>query len=73
MISLPVRLPGLMFLSRGRGSLSMSGGVSVWGISIQGHLCLRGLCPEGSLSGRPPYGKERAVHILLKCFLVLRI
>ena len=26
-------------------------GVSVWGISVQGSLCLEGLCPGGSLSG----------------------
>ena len=45
------------------------GGLSVQGKSIQGR---GGLCPEGSLSGKPPtYGKERAaVRILLECFLV---
>ena len=31
----------------------------------------RGLCPRGSLSGRPtPYGTERVVRILLECILV---
>ena len=36
-----------------------------------------GLCPGGSLSGEglcqedPPYGKERAVRILLECILVI--
>ena len=39
------------------------------GVSVQG-----GLCPGGSLSGRPPlYGKERAVCILLECFLVFHL
>ena len=51
------------------------------GVSIQGD---RGLCPGGggslssgvsieggSLSGRPLYGKERTVRILLECTLVL--
>ena len=42
-----------------------------WGLCLGG-----GLCPGGSLSGvslstsPPPYGKERAVRILLKCILV---
>ena len=35
------------------------------GVSVQG-----GLCPVGAQSGRPPYGKERAVRILLECILV---
>ena len=43
--------------SLSRGSLSR---VSVWG-----------LCKGGSLSGRPPYGTEWAVPILLECILVL--
>ena len=53
-----------------------------WGISVQGSLCLGGLCPggglcpRGSLLGRPPdrdpppYGNERAVLIPLECILV---
>ena len=61
--------------SLSRGSLSrrvsVLGGlqrVSVLGVSVQG-----GLCPGGSLSGRPPpYGKERAVRILLECILVMQ-
>ena len=46
-----------------------------------GDLCPGGLCPGGlylgvsvqwgSLSRRPPYGKERAVRILLECILVM--
>ena len=65
-------------LSRGvsvRG-VSVQGGFSVQG---GGGLCpgrsLSGLCPGGSLSGgsvsgRPAYGNEWAVHILLECILV---
>ena len=54
--------------SLSRGSLSkgsLSKGVSVQGVSIQG-VSVR----WGSLSGKPPYGKEQAVRILLECFLV---
>ena len=47
------------------------------GVSVQGILCpgvsvqeSLGLCPGGSLSGRPPYGKEWEVRILLECILV---
>ena len=36
-------------------------GVSVQGVSVQ----------EGVCQGDPPYGKERAVRILLECFLVV--
>ena len=55
-------------LSRGRLCL---GGVSVEGCLcpedgwVGGILCLGGLCQETS-----PYGKERAVRILLECILV---
>ena len=42
---------------------SLSKGVSVWGVSVQGG----DLCPVGSLLGRPPYGNELAVRILLEC------
>ena len=63
MMSLPIWLPGPMFL--------------LVGVSVNGSMFLpRGLCPGGSLSGRPPgqrlplYSKERAVRILLECFLV---
>ena len=49
-------------------------GASVQGVSVRGSLSRGslsgGLCPAGSLSVRPPYGNERAVHILLKCILV---
>ena len=57
------------------GHMTMGGlcqRVSVRGVSVQDGLCL-----GGSLSGRhldrdsPPYGNERAVHILLECILVL--
>ena len=45
---------------------SLSRGVSVWWT-----LCPGGLCPGGSLSGRPLlYGYVRAVRILLECILV---
>ena len=43
-------------------------GVSVWrAVSVQGGC----LCLGGSLSGTPPYGKERSVCILLECILVI--
>ena len=54
-------------------------GVSVQGVSLQRGISVQGfLCPEGgwvsvrggSLSGRPLYGKERAVRILLECILI---
>ena len=64
MMSVPVWLPGPMFLPAG-GSLSrgsVSKGSLSRGVSVQ-----RGLCPEVSLSRRRPYGKERAVRILLEC------
>ena len=41
------------------------GGICPEAVSVQG-----GLCPGGSLSGRPPYCNERAVRILLECILV---
>ena len=62
-------------LSKG-DSLSSGEEVPVQG---GGGLCpgrsLSGLCPGwslsgGSVSGRPPYGNEWAVHILLECILV---
>ena len=53
---------GGAFLSRG---LCRGGGVGV-----QRDLCWGGLCPGGSLY--PPYGKERAVRILLECNLVFK-
>ena len=63
------------YLSRGSPSGEfLSGGdhlcPDLWGF-LSG-----GLCPGGSLSGRPPdrdppYGNERAVRILLECILVI--
>ena len=60
MMSLPVWLPGPMFLL-GEGSVFL-----VRRISVQGRLCWGGLFMQ-----RSPYGKERAVHILRECILVL--
>ena len=64
-------------LCRGVGSL---GGFCPGGL-CPGDLCPGGLCPGGlylgvsvqwgSLSKTPPYGKERAVRILLECILVM--
>ena len=67
-VSGPMFLPGvsvwgsLSVGSLSRGSLSrwglqgsLSRVVSVWRVSVQGGLCLEGLCPGGSLSGRPPW------------------
>ena len=49
--------------SLSRGSLSRGG--LYLGVSVQG-----GFLSRGSLSGKPPYGNERAVRILLECILV---
>ena len=71
-------------MSRG-GSLSersLSGGVSIWRVSVQGGLCPMGggvsgqggLCPvEGGtpLDRDLPYSDEGAVRILLECILVV--
>ena len=46
-----------------RGSLS-GGALCLGGVSVQGGLC------QGDPLDRPPYGKERAVRILLECILV---
>ena len=76
MMSLPVWLPGPMFLP----------GVSVSGpMFLPGDLCPEGTLPEGSVRGlcsgglvrettqteTPPYGEERTVHILLECILII--
>ena len=72
-------------LSRGTLSrwVSVQGGLCPGG-SLSGGLCPGGLCPggslsrgisvqEGSLLGRPPYGNEQVVRILLECILVPKI
>ena len=46
------------------------------GVSVQEGICSGCLCPgvslsRRSLSGRPPYGKERAVRIPLECILLV--
>ena len=47
-------------------------GVSVQGgISVQGGLFPGGSVKETPRTENPPYGKERAVHILLECILVI--
>ena len=51
------------------GSLSGEGSLSRRGLCPRGSLG-RGLCPGGWLLGRPPYGNERTVRILLECILV---
>ena len=66
-----VMFPQCLFVHGGslpEGSLSW-GGVSL----SEGSLCPWGLCP-GRVSVRdspPPYGKVRAVRILLECILVI--
>ena len=62
---------------------SLWGGSAQGGVCPRGHLCPRGSLSKGSLSrgvsvketspGREPtiYGKERAVHILLECILLI--
>ena len=39
------------------------------GVSVQGSLSGGGLCLGGLCQGDLPYGKERAVRILLECIL----
>ena len=52
-----------VILFTGEVSVSVLGGVSVQGVSVQ-----------GGLSGRPSlYGKERSVRILLECILVVML
>ena len=62
-----------VILFTGEGVSMMS--LAVWlpvPIFLPGDLCLWSHVPfgggGGSLSGRPPYGKELVVHILLECF-----
>ena len=66
MMSLPVWLPGAMFLPGGLWSnVSIKGSLGV--------LCLGGVVrekPPPPEDRDPPYGEERAVHILLECILV---
>ena len=68
MMSLPVWLPGPMFLPGracpGGGSMLLFT-VPDW-VSVHGGLCLGGLCQGDHL-----YGEEPAVSILLECILVL--
>ena len=52
--------PGDLFL----GGVSLSRVSRVW----EG-----GLCKGDPLTETPPYGKERAVHILLECILVMAV
>ena len=59
------------------GGVSVQGGTSVQKVSVRSGGSLSwwvsvkwGLCPGGSLSGRPSYGYVRAVRILLECTLV---
>ena len=67
-----------------RGSLSWGDGWSLSGdlcpgVSLHRHLSQWDLCLGGSLSREvsvrenPPYGKERAVHILLECIFVVLV
>ena len=75
MMSLPVWLPGPMFLP-GRG-ICVSGPMFLGdGVSVQeggGSIQERGSVREIPLTETPTrsYGEERAVHILLECFLVI--
>ena len=55
-----------------RGGGSVRRGFLSGGFSVPGGLCLVGVYVLGDLCpGRPPYGNERAVRILLECILVL--
>ena len=63
MMSLPVWLPGPMFPRK--GGLSLSGGSL-----SRGCLCQGGSVRETPLQTETPfYSEERAVRILLECFL----
>ena len=69
MMSLPVWIPGPMFLPRGLCLWShvSSGGSLVF---VQGGLPDRDPPGRDPLDKDPLYGKERAVRILLECILV---
>ena len=43
--------------------------LSTGGVSVR----VGGFCQGGDLSGRPPYGKEQVVRILLDCILVITV
>ena len=82
MMSLPVWLPGPMFLPGGFLSLflcSFWGSLSLFLCSFWGSLSLvpcsfRGVSIQGvSLTETPRDGKERVVRILLECILVTRV
>ena len=58
-------------LSGGSLSKGLCPGGSLSGGSLSGGLCPgRVSLSRGSLLGRPPYGNERAVRILLECILI---
>ena len=76
MMSFPVWLPGPMFLLGGSMSLVpcsfQEGSVSRGQSLSRGVLCGEVSVWEGvSVRETPPYGEERAVRILLECFLLL--
>ena len=60
--------PGVESLSSGT---SVWGRVSVQGVSVRGSLSRGGLCQRDPPTETSPYGKGRAVRILLECFLVV--
>ena len=66
-MSLPVWLPSPMFLLG--ESLSRGGGLCPEECLSRGGLCPGGL-PDRPSDRDPPYGQERAVRILLECFLM---
>ena len=78
MMSLPVWLPGPMFLPGGSVPCPMSlPGVCLWGGDLSTEeICLKvggGLPTEKGLGRHPPEPEKRAVRILLECFLVINI
>ena len=62
-----------MSVHRGNG-VSVLGGSLSWGGLCPGGVSVLGgsLCREVSVRETTPYGKERAVHILLECILVFK-
>ena len=76
MISLPVWLPGPMFLPRGLcpgGSLSKE--VSIQKclypeVSLSMGVSVQGVFVHGGFCGETPQSEKQVVHILLECFLV---
>ena len=69
MMSLPVWLPVPMFLLGGQLVPCSFQGVSLWGKSAYGGVCLGGSASRGGWTTPSPEPEKQAVCILLECFL----